>query len=297
MYELFCWAAKIAPNLPRRLRQIIAVAVGTLAWGLARRRRQHVTANVAQVLGPRVRHSALGRVRIQRVVRRIFCHCILNYLDLLALPAVGRQDIVARLDVSGVENLKDALSWGRGVVLFSAHLGPFEYLPAWFSVQGYDLVVPVENLPDERLLRLTLDLRRRNAVEFVSLHGTKAVRMMFDALRRNQLVLITADRAIEGESVITDFFGAPARLPVGPVELSLRTGAPLVGAFGWRKPDGRMAAEFTPLTLALSDDQRGNKEALQTALTRQLERTISRHLDEWLVFESIWHEDQRAGRP
>jgi KDO2-lipid IV(A) lauroyltransferase len=101
-------------------------------------------------------------------------------------------------------------------------------------------------------------------------------------------VLITADRAVAGESVVTDFFGAPARLPQGPVDLSLRSGAPLVGAFGWRSDGGRMGAEFTPLILALPADQRDKREVLQAALTRQLEKVVRTHLDEWVVFEPIW---------
>jgi lauroyl/myristoyl acyltransferase len=133
-----------------------------------------------------------------------------------------------------------------------------------------------------------VDLRRRNGADFVPLDGPKAIRTMYDALSNNHLVLITADRAVAGQSVVTDFFGAPARLPQGPVDLSLRSGAPLVGAFGWRSDGGRMGAEFTPLILALPADQRDKREVLQAALTRQLEKVVRTHLDEWVVFEPIW---------
>jgi KDO2-lipid IV(A) lauroyltransferase len=262
--------------------------IGSLAWVFARRQRAHVTANVVQVLGPSVRQSLAGGIRVQLIVRRIFCNCIQNYLELLALPSLTRQNLVATMDVTGVENLEDALSHGRGVVVFSAHLGPFEYMSSWLPARGYETVIPVEKVTDERLLRLTVELRRRTGVVFVPLDGVKAVRTMFGALRRNQIVLITADRAVQGESVVMDFFGAAARLPRGPVDLSLRTGAPLVGGFGWRTPGNRVAVLFTPLTLALPEDQRDKPELLQAALTRQLERIVRDHLDEWVVFESIW---------
>lgn len=288
MYEILHWAAKVVPKLPRWLRQTIAVAIGSLAWVFARRRRSHVTANVLHVLGPSIQKSVAGRMRAQLVVRRVFCSCILNYFELLALPALTSQQVVAGLDVTGDEYLERALSYGRGAVLFSAHLGPFYYLPLWFSVHGYQMVHPVENVRDKRMLQLTLESRRRDGLDFVPLEGLKAIRTMFDALRRNQIVLITADRAVVGESVVVDFFGAAARLPIGPVDLALRTGAPLVGAFGWRRSDGRMAAKFTPLTLGLPDDQRANREVLQARLTRTLESVISDHLDQWVVFEPIW---------
>jgi lauroyl/myristoyl acyltransferase len=298
MYEIILQAAKIVPKLPHWLRQTIAIVTGSLAWALSRRQRSHVAANVVHVLGPANCQTVSGRMRVQRTARRIFCSCFQNYLELLALPALTRQEVVARLDVQGAEYLEQALSHGRGAVLFSAHLGPFEYLPSWFSSHGYEMVIPVENLTDGRMLQLMVELRRCNGVDFVPLDGVKAIRTMFEALRRNQIVLITADRAVQGESTMVDFFGTAARLPRGPVDLALRTGAPLVGAFGWRTSGGRMAAEFVPLTLALPDDQRDKPEALQSALTRQLEKVVHDHLDQWVVFEPIWAAiDSRNGLP
>jgi KDO2-lipid IV(A) lauroyltransferase len=295
MYEIFQRAAKIVPKLPRWLRQLTAVVIGTLAWGLARRPRQHVMANVTHVLGPSLRQSFVGRGRAQLIVRRVFCNCIHNYLELFALQALTRQQVVARMDATGAEYLDEALSYGRGVILFSAHLGPFEYLPSWISAQGYEMVIPVEKVKDERMLRLMLELRRRNGVYFVPLEGVKAIRRMFDALRRNQIVLITADRAIEGESVVMDFFGAAARLPRGPVDFSVLTGAPLVGGFGWRGAGGRDVIEFTRLSLALDDHQRDKPEVLHAALARQLERVVGDHLDQWVVFEPIWADIEHRG--
>ena len=251
MYEIFHRAARIVPKLPRWLHQIIAVVVGSLAWGLARRARGHVTANVTQVLGPSIRQSFIGRLRAQRIVRRIFCNCIHNYLELFG--SVAAKEAVARFDVKNIGYFEEALSYGRGVVLFSAHLGPFEHLSSWFSAHGYELVIPVENVKDERMLQLMLELRRRSGVEFVPVDGMKAIRTMFNTLRKNQLVLITADRAIHGESVITDFFGAAARLPRGPVDLSVQAPTKYEMAINLKTPKA-LGLTVPPTLLARADE-------------------------------------------
>jgi lauroyl/myristoyl acyltransferase len=293
MYEIFHCAARIVPKLPRWLRQAIAVIIGIMAWILARRQRAHVTANVAQVLGqvlgPSARQSLAGRIRAQFVVCRIFCHCMENYIELLAVSALSTTELLATLDFpKGLENVQEALSHGRGAIVCSAHLGPFAYLPPLFSAFGLDMVVPVENLKDKRMLQLMLKLRSREGIELVPLDGAQAMLTILTALRRNKVVAIVADRVVMGGSVAVDFFGAPARLPTGPIELSLRSGAPLVGGFAWRIPGGRVTGEFTPLTLALPADQRDKPKALQAELARQLERAVGAHLDEWVVFEPIW---------
>jgi len=114
------------------------------------------------------------------------------------------------------------------------------------------------------------------------------VRAIIQALRKNQIVLIAADRAVEGESVIRDFFNAPARLPIGPVSLSMRTGAPLIGAFAWRTSGRRTEGEFTHLTLALSEEERKQPDVVEAALIKQMERFISAHPEQWAVFEPVW---------
>lgn len=290
MYVLYRCSATIIPRLPSGLRRGIAALIGTLAWVLARQRRRHVSANVSQVLGFSGPPSSAERWRTQSTVRRIFHSCFRNYIELLAISVMTREQVAAQLDVRGAEHLEQALALGRGAILFSAHLGPFEYLPAWFSAHGYQMSIPVEKLSDARMLRLVVDLRRHNGAEFIPLDGLGSVRRLFESLRKNQIVLITADRTVVGGSVLVDFFGAAAALPRGPVDLAVRTGAPLVGAFGWRTAKDRMAAEFIPLTLAVPAGERLNPDVLQKALTHELEQMISQHLDQWVVFEPIWKD-------
>jgi lauroyl/myristoyl acyltransferase len=292
MYEILRRTPEIVAKIPYRLRLGLAVVTGSLAWVLSRTARRSVTSNVTRVFCQGVPRSLIQRIRIQKIVRQIFCSCAHNYLELFA--SLRPMDIITKFDVQNVEFLEEALSHGAGVILFSAHLGPFEYSSSWLSAHGYQTVIPVERLADQRTLQLMLDFRRRNGVDFVPVGGPKAARRLFKALQRNQIVLITADRAIGGGSIVTDFFGAPAKLPIGPVDLSVRTGAPLVGGFGWRAEGGRVQVEFTRLSLALPSEQRQDKILLQAVLTRQLERVIREHIDQWVVFDSIWDETRDA---
>jgi KDO2-lipid IV(A) lauroyltransferase len=164
----------------------------------------------------------------------------------------------------------------------------------WFSAKGYQVVIPVERLKDERMLRLIVRLRSSSGVTFVPLGGSSPMRVIIQALRKNQIVLITADRAVEGESVVRDFFGEPARLPIGPVNLSIRTGAPLVGALGWRVSRKQIRGEFSRLTLALSEEERQQADVVEAALIKQLERAISAHPEQWVVFAPVWTESEQA---
>lgn len=291
MYYFFLWASWIVPRLPRRLLRALPGLLGPLAWLLAFGPRKQATRNARQVLGPAIAQTRAGRRRLRRVVRGMFRHSISNYLDAFMMPFVKNQEVLHRLFIVNENHLKEALALNKGAILFSAHFGPFEYLARWFTTQGYQVVIPVENLKDERLLRLMLDLRNSSGVKYIPLGGSAPMRTIIQALRANQVVLITADRAVEGESVLKDFFGAPARMPIGPVNLSIRTGAPLVGALGWHLANGRINGEFIRLTLALSEEERRQPDIVEEALIKELERVISVHPEQWAVLSRIWADE------
>ncbi|MEO7020946.1 MAG: lysophospholipid acyltransferase family protein [Ktedonobacteraceae bacterium] len=292
MYYLFLWATRIVPRLPRWLLRALPGLVGPLAWLVAVGPRKQATSNAQHVLGADVQRTAAGRRRLRRVVRGMFRNSVSNYLDAFLMPSMPSQEVLHRLCIMHEEYLEEALALGKGAIIFTAHFGPFEYMAPWFVAHGYQVVIPVENLKDERLLRLMLAMRNSSGISYIPLGGSAPMRAIFQALRKNQIVVITADRAVEGESVVRDFFGAPARLPIGPVNLSLRTGAPLVGGLGWHSSKTRISGEFIRLTLALSKEDRQQPEVVHGALLTELERVIRAHPEQWVVLSKLWEEQE-----
>lgn len=288
MYWAFRLAVLLLPRLPRWLVHALGNVFGVLAWILASNARKQATANMRQILGSQGQMNHTGRRRLRRTVRRMFHYSSRNYLGAFTLSSLETDDLLRRVHVHGLEHLEAALAFGKGVILFSAHLGPFNELIHWLAIRGYPTTVPVERLHDERILALMLNLRRSQGVNFLPLGGSPPLRALFSALRHNQIVLLTADRAIEGRFVEKPFFGAPARLPLGPVQLAQRTGAVLVGAFGWYEDGTCIEAQFVPLTLTLPEKQRGNGEQLMDSMVEQLEQFIAAHPEQWVVFSPVW---------
>jgi lauroyl/myristoyl acyltransferase len=288
MYYLFLWASRVVPRWPRWLVRLLPDLIGPVAWLLAVPARKQATLNALHVLGSEVQRTAKGRRKLRRVVRGMFRYSVSNYIDAFLLPTVSRQEALYRIYSAHPEYLEEALALGKGVILVTAHFGPFDYIAQWLKAHDYEVVIPVENLKDKRLLRLMVDLRCSSGINFVPLGGSAPMRTIVQVLRKNQIVVIPADRAIEGQSVVRDFFGAPARLPIGPVNLSLRTGAPLVGGMGWHSSRRRISGEFIRLTLALSEEERKQAELVEGVLLKELERVISVHPEQWVVFSKVW---------
>ncbi len=295
MYNLFRLGSMIIPRLPRRFILVVSMIAGTLAWLIAAKARKQATINALHVLGPEIQATRAGRRRLRRTVRGMFQSSMRNYLEVFYLPYESPERILQRIsDIRGMEHFEEALALGKGVILFSAHFGPFDYLAQWFSAKGHQLTIPVERLADERMLKLMVSLRSSKGVHFVPLGGSAPMRAIVQTLRNNQLVLITGDRAVQGESLEKPFFGATARLPLGPVSLSLRTGAPLVGAFGWHAARNEIKGEFVPLTLELPEEERKNAGAVMDGLIKRMERIIKAHPEQWVVLSPVWITDSHS---
>lgn len=298
MYNLFRIVVIISKRLPRWSLEPLARIGGLLFWLFARGARRQASENMLHVLGEGTARTRQGRRRLQRTVRAVFQHSVRNYLQAFRLPGTPERTFVDSMKVGGREYLDAALARGKGVILFSAHFGPFDYLSQWIAVQGYNLTIPVEHLRDQRLLDLMLALRRSHGVNFLPLGGSAPMRAILQALRNNKIVLITADRAVVGESVEMPFFGNIARLPLGPATLAARTGATVVGAFGWRT-DGRggklpIEGTFSQLTLALPDEQRTDTTIIMRGIIDRMEYHIGAHPEQWVVFSPIWTQTTKG---
>ncbi len=300
MYYLLRLAEIVIPRLPRSLVYRLGSIIALMAWLFAGKARRQATGNMMHVLGGQNEQTRqflqtrTGRKHLRKVVRSMFRQNVSNYLDLFLLPSIKPETIMQSMEIHGFEHLQQALAVGKGVIIFSAHFGPFDYLIQWLAVQGYEVIIPVEHLTDQRILDLILRLRCSKGVQYVPLGGSAAMRAMLQALRKNQVVLITADRAVQGESVYVPFFGTPARLPSGIAHLAQRTGAPVIGGFGWRTSRTRMPViegEIVPVSLALPQEQRKQIEPLMHGIVASMERFIGAHPDQWVVFAPVWSEE------
>jgi phosphatidylinositol dimannoside acyltransferase len=291
MYYLFKIASVILPRLPHWVVRPLANVIGLLAWLVARRARKQATANMCHVLGAETLDTRAGRRQLRKTVRSMFQNNVRNYLEVFFLPYIPAETMLRHIDIGGLEYFEEALALGKGVILFTAHLGPFNYLVQWLSIKGYQSTIPVEHLQDQRILDLILKLRRSHGVHFIPLGGSAALRSIIQALRNNQVVVMPTDRAIQGESIEKPFFGEPARLPLGPVSLAQRTGAALIGGFGWYSSPKHITGQFVPLSLQLTGEDRATTDKLLCGITERMEWFIKAHPEQWAAFSPIWTSD------
>ncbi|MBK6898202.1 MAG: lysophospholipid acyltransferase family protein [bacterium] len=212
----YALGARIAIAAPRSLIRWAARRVGDwYGWTHPGVRR-----TVAHQLALADRARGDGRrTPVQRPFRE-FSETVADFLRL----AGGRGDeIVAEIEVAGLEHLQRCQMEGAGVVFLSAHMGNWEAVGAWGASRGLRVLGVARPHPNPRVDEFFNAARRRFGLAVFPLGGDP--RLLAEHLQGGGVVAIVGDRDFTGRGAEVAFLGARTRLPQGWIRLAQQTGA------------------------------------------------------------------------
>ena len=131
----------------------------------------------------------------------------------------------------GADIVERCLAKGNGLIVWTAHLGNFEFASRLLEMHGRVVHVArvVEDNPAEAMLREMMTNDRLHIVDVSQ--GVGATIELLQALRRNEIVAMQGDRVYQGFCAELPFFGRNASFPLGPFLLSLVAGSPVLPGF------------------------------------------------------------------
>jgi KDO2-lipid IV(A) lauroyltransferase len=267
-------AACFARLLPSALAYALARAFARAFWWASRARRRAVRANLERVLP-----SASARER-ERVARRTFEAFAESLVDSWreGRACEARRDLVT---IDGEEHVRDALARGRGVLVWSAHVGNWELAGRALARRGYDVAAIARPHVSHAVERWFERARADAGVRVVArCPGAREARRV---LRERGLLALLGDRRFGTGGRDVALFGRIARLPAAPIALAARTGAALVPGFVVRESPGRYRIRFEPAIIA-------SPERALERLAATLERWVRAHPEQWFVFEPVWDD-------
>ncbi len=254
----------------------IGEALGDLLWQLDFKGRKIALRNLRSSFPDRSSRE------IRRIARLCYRNIGMNIAEFGRFSNLTRSELMRMVRFEGRENLDRALSLGKGVLLLTAHFGNWELLGAALAAHGYRVNAIVRNLRVKSLDRIVNGLR--SAAGFRPLSRERGLKSALSSLKRNQILALLADIDTRSEGVFVDFFGRPAYTPVGPVLISMKTGAPIVPAFIAREGKGHRI--FIEEPIRLTGDVRSDTQRL----TEVVEGFIRRYPHQWIWMHRRWRE-------
>jgi KDO2-lipid IV(A) lauroyltransferase len=229
----------------------------------------------------------------QRERRRLLRGCFENLGRLLgvfsqfpgARPAVLRRFV----DCEGFEHLETAQRNGRGVVLFTGHVGAWELTSFALSLFGHPLSFLVRRIDNPKIEALVDRARARLGNRTIDKRS--AAREMLQILQSGGTLGILVDlNTLDREGIFVNFFGVKASTNFMLAKLALRTGAVVLPVFApWDKQRGRFVVKIDePLALDRTNDEEEDVRRLTQSFTSVVENYVQRYPDQWLWIHRRW---------
>jgi len=241
--------------------------------------RRRVLHALRRVHGPRAPHVEV------RDVMKTFS----DYAACLAegLGAERAEAAQAHVEVRGREHLTQVLAAGKGAVLVTAHVGPWDAAARLLNADlGARVVLVMEPEPDAEARALHDEVRRRAGVEVLAIGGTPLDALpLLRHLKGGGLAAFQLDRSAPSARVLgTSLFGRAFAVPEGPFRIAALARIPVIPLFAARLGYFSYAIEIgAPLHSALPLAE-GELERTAGRAVRELERFIASHPTQWFDF-------------
>ncbi len=195
------------------------------------------------------------------------------------------------VEIRGEEHMQAALSFGKGVIAITAHYSAWELIPRAILLHGHKVGIVSRELSHRETSRYFNSLRARCGTELID-RGSGISRLM-RVLRDNTAVGILIDQDTLGvDSDFVDFMGLPARTPVGPSQLAVRFGIPVLTLHISRGEGGKYTLHIDePLDLSEYEGDNGYIK-LTADLTGRIEEWVREDPEQW-----VWIHERWARRP
>lgn len=275
----------LGERLPERAAFLAARGAMRLLFSLGLGPRKAIEENLRVIMGARASQRS-----VQREARQVYANLARYYVDIARLPLMDQERFDReRVDERGYyENMEPAIAEGHGVILVSGHVGLPEPAIQAVSGRGQHFVALVEEIKPERAFALLQRYRGSLGNRFAPV-SVEGVREALKEIRRGGVVVILADRDIQGNGKCVEFFGRPARMPMGAFELSQRTGAVLIPGFATRLDDRRWSVDLQErIVVPNTGDREADVLAAQQEFCRRLETAIRKDPGQWFVAERFW---------
>lgn len=271
-FKLVIFAAVITP------RPVSRVFAGILGWFLS------ILPLPSNRIIKKHQQGVMADNNIRVTAAEIYTSVLAGFFDFFYLSYRSDNAFMKIVKVTGSDNMRKALSQGKGVIAITAHYGPWELLPRAMKLLGFNIGVVGRALSQRGASDVLDKLRRKPGIHTVDRDA--GVAPILRLLRNNAALGILIDQDTKGvQSEFADFLGRPALTPTAPAVLSRRLEVPVVTLHITRQKDKTYLLEIDEHLFFSKEDSVSD---ILTLLNERISQWILNAPEQWVWFHNRW---------
>jgi Kdo2-lipid IVA lauroyltransferase/acyltransferase len=209
--------------------------------------------------------------------------------DFSQFPKFTRGNIERIIALDGHENYLDAMKRGKGVLILTGHMGPWELSSFAHAVYGYSCYFLARPIQNRRVDALVNRYRCLSGCEVIDKNDS--ARAVLRILYGGGAIGILADQntSLE-EGVFVPFFDIPASSTAGLARIALRTDAAVVPGYAyWDEAAQKYRLRFEPaVELIRTGDESADVRSSTAKFMKVIEDFVRAHPDQWIWVHKRW---------
>ncbi|MBI5970126.1 MAG: lysophospholipid acyltransferase family protein [Deltaproteobacteria bacterium] len=282
MVALLKAVSYIIGHLPLGVLLFSGKTLGRLVYLVDKRHRKTAKENLKKAFG-----NEKTDIEIETIARKVFENIAMNFFEFMRVPWLKKSDLDGYVECEGFENFKEARSRGKGVMVYTAHLGNWELMAAYYGLMGHPSEIIVRDLDNPGVEEFVRWARSRCGNTIVS--KERVMRKLIRRLSENAVVGILLDQNVAAaEGVFVDFFGTQACTNKGPAMLAAISGAAVIPSFIVRNGKKHKVVIGKISEVISTGDK--EKDAMENTAqwTKTIEEVIRKRPEQWFWVHRRW---------
>ena len=269
---------------PRSVKTGIAWSLCVVWFDLLRIRRGTAVANVKKAF------PGLESKKAIRLARKSLFHMCLTVVDFCSFPFLKDRDLDAMFEWEGVEHLETALEQKKGVFALSLHLGNGDLGAVGLAQRDFRVHIISKIFKTQWLNDMWFGARKSLGVQFIA--PRKSSYEILKALKKNEVVIFVLDQYTGPPNGIkTQFFGHDTGTASGLALFALRSGAPVLPVYTYRKDVHRhVICIERPVPLVSGENKEESVLRSTQAFNDVVERIVKEHPEQWMWIHRRWKQ-------
>jgi predicted LPLAT superfamily acyltransferase len=192
-------------------------------------------------------------------------------------------------DFEGEDYLRQMVSWNKGGLLLSAHIGNWEIAGHLLKRLGTDMHIVMYDGEAQQIKDYLASVTEKHSAHIILIREDLShIYAIQEALNNNALVCMHADRFLEGNKTLNALFlNKPARFPAGPFLLAHAFRVPVSFVFAMK--DNATDYHFYASAPKIYNGERGSsiEEMLQN-YSLSIENCIRKYPLQWYNYYDFW---------